>query len=246
MIDLHCHILPGADDGPQSLGEALHMARTAVADGITAMVAAVHTADPRGVRSAPHEVRAAAEALEQALQREGIPLSLFCAHEVMITEQLSRQLRAGELVTVADRGQHLLVELPTLMVPLCAEQVLFEVMAQGVTPVLVHPEKNLEVQRDLSLAQRIVDRGCLIQIDADSLDGRVPREVERTAVGLLRHGLAHIVATDGHWPTDRPPVLSAAREHVRRLLGVRAARRMTEDLPRAILGLPCRPAARRA
>jgi protein-tyrosine phosphatase len=244
MIDLHCHILPGADDGAQSLDDALDMARTAVADGITTMVAAVHTADPRGVRNAPEEVRAAAEALDLALRRDGIPLSLFCAHEVMITEQLSRQLRAGELVTVADRRGHLLVELPALMVPLCAEQVLFEAMAQGVTPVLVHPEKNLEVQRDLSIAQRMVDRGCLIQIDADSIDGRVPREVERTAVSLLRQGLAHIVATDGHWPTERPPVLSAAREHVRKLLGDRAARRMTEDLPRTILGLPYPPACR--
>lgn len=235
MIDLHSHILPGFDDGARNLDDSLAMAQTAVADGITVMVACPHLY-PGLYDPTPEQIRAALADLQNVLDERSVPLQLLPGSEVLVDERLPRRWRAGQVMSLGDRGAHVLVEFPVVAVPLCAEQVLFELQTMGLKPILGHPEKNGEIQRRPEVVATLVERGCLVQLDADSLGREVIRRVRQCAHRLLAEGLVHIIATDAHSPSDRAPVLSRALRHARRIVGDQAEA-MVRDTPASILGL---------
>ena len=234
MIDIHCHILPALDDGVQTLDEAAAMARIAVADGISAMVATPHYWEGMFTPT-PHQIRHAARSLQDRFAQESIALRLLPGQEVMIAPSVPEYLRRGDLVTVGDTGEYLLVELPVTSIPLCTEQVLFEVMALGVTPILAHPEKNFALQSQPDVLERLVQRGCLVQMDADSLAAGRRGNPGRFAARLLKAGLVHILASDGHSPQLRPPLMSSCARTAARITSADAVEQMTTGLPGRIL-----------
>ncbi len=235
LVDLHSHILPGLDDGAASLEAALAMARVAAADGIEVMVATPHIW-PGIYDNAPDGIRQAVADLQGQLEGAGVPLRLVPGAEVMLDERLPERLGAGELLTLADRGEHLLIELPPSALPLCTEQVIFEVEVAGLTPILAHVEKHPEVQERLELVQTLVERGCLVQVDADSLRSPPDRRVGSTVRWLLEHDCAHIIASDAHSLNTRSPRLSDAVDRAGRILG-ESAQPMATSVPAHILGL---------
>ncbi|MFQ6133223.1 MAG: tyrosine-protein phosphatase [Armatimonadota bacterium] len=235
MIDLHAHILPGLDDGAQTLEESVAMAELAVADGITAMVAAPHVY-PGMYDATPEQIRAALDELQQLVEAAQLPLRLLPGAEVMVDERLPQRWRQREVMSLADRGEYLLVEFPATAVPMCAEQVLFELQTLGVRPIIAHPEKNGEVQHEPQLVASLARRGSLVQLDADSVGGDAPRRTRRCADRLLSEGVVNVIATDAHSLEDRPPVLSRALEHARRLVGEEAEALVCQT-PARILGL---------
>lgn len=235
MIDLHSHILPGLDDGAQTVEESVAMAQQAVADGITVMVAAPHQY-PGVYDATPEQIRAGVADLQPVLYEHRLPLRLLPGAEVMLDERLPARWRAGEAMGLADRGEYILVEFPVTAVPLCAEQVLFELQAIGVKPILAHPEKNGEIQQRPETVAALVERGTLVQLDADSLSRQAVRRVRKCADHLLARGLVHLIATDAHSLDSRPPVLSGALQHARRIVGDEAEA-MVCQRPERILGL---------
>jgi protein-tyrosine phosphatase len=235
VIDLHCHILPGLDDGPPDLEGALAMARLAAADGVTAVVATPHVFDGRY-----ETTRAAAEAalarLRAAIAAERISLEVHLGSDCRLDERLFDPARRADVLTIAG-GRYLLIEFPHEMVPPCIEASFFRLRAAGIEPVLTHPERNRELQGRGGIArlEAWVAAGLPLQVTGESLTGGFGREAGALGAALVRRGLCHVVASDGHSAAWRPPVLAAARAAVERLAGAAEARRLFEENPRRAL-----------
>ncbi len=220
MIDLHCHLLPGLDDGARDLEEAVAMATMAVADGIRGVVATPHYFRG-GYMPQTAAVAAAAEELRAALGKAGVKLRLYCGMEAYLAPELASMAVAGEVLTLGESGRYLLVELPFAEVPIHAGYSLGRLLGKGFVPVLAHPERTaglkVEVLRDW------VEQGALVQLNAGSLGGVFGRSVKRFAWEILRAGLGHCVASDAHSARARLPRLSPARKLVAQVGGEEAA-----------------------
>jgi protein-tyrosine phosphatase len=234
MIDLHAHILPGLDDGAADWDEAVRMCRLAVADGITAVAATAHMC--RGMFDVTRrQILEGVSALRTRLADEGIPLAVESGAEVHIETDLCDRLREGSLVTVADRGRHLLIELPRQVLPLGLPEFLFSVRRAGVTPIIAHPELNLEIQDDPGKAAELARGGNLMHVTSPSVTGNAGKRAEQCAHELLTRRLAHLVASDAHSPRSRRPELSRARAVVEELLSGDEAEEVFVRRPQRIL-----------
>jgi protein-tyrosine phosphatase len=243
MIDLHSHILPGLDDGARDLEDALEIARTAVADGITAIAATPHVREdyPTTADAMENGVRQ----LRQAIEREGIQLEVLTGGEISL-EQLDR-LSTDELRRFGLGGnpKYLLLETPYRDWPLSFGEIVFRLGAQGITAVIAHPERNGEVQADVDKVADLVRAGALIQVTAASLDGRLGSRARNCARKLLHAELVDMVGSDAHTAGLREVGLSGAGDAVG---DPGLARWLTELMPGAIVrgaDLPARPTPKR-
>ncbi|MEA2305964.1 MAG: protein-tyrosine phosphatase [Solirubrobacteraceae bacterium] len=231
MIDLHCHILPGIDDGPQTLADSLAIARAAVAAGTRTIVATPHVSwEYPGVDA--DVVASGVATVQDALRAEGIPLELRTGAEIAMTratdlseEELAR-LRLGG-------GPWLLVECPLSPTPsLAFEAGCGRLVEQGHRLVLAHPERSPMMQRDPALLERLVGQGALCSVTAGALVGRFGSTVERFARDLVRRGLGHDVASDAHSTRRRPPSITPELHDAG--FGAQALW-LARDVPRAVL-----------
>jgi protein-tyrosine phosphatase len=240
--DVHCHCLPGLDDGPADLAAALDLCRALVADGVTTAVATPHQLGR--YRNPAATVRAAVEGLTAALAEAEVPLAVLPGADVRVDDQLLDLLAAGEVLTVGDAGTHLLLELPH-DVFIDPRHVIDALAAAGVTAVVTHPERHPAVIRRPELVLPWVERGALLQVTAGSLCGDFGRQARAAAWRLVDDGLAGLVAGDAHDAARRPPRMSAAIELVEERAGAAVARRLCLEVPMAVCGLAGadRPAA---
>jgi len=238
VIDLHCHILPGLDDGPLSAAESLEMCRIAVEDGIRTIVATPHMLNGMF----PVDRKAILQGMEEfsgLLYRESIPLRILPGADVHLDPSVPDLLDRGALVTVADLGRHLLLELPQDIVPEGTADLLFQVQLKGVTPIITHPERNIEIQQDPGILDDLVRAGSLTQVTAGSLTGDFGSCVRRCSLRLLESGTAHLVSTDAHNAGRRSPRLSEARRVVEEKMGRAEAERVFLERPERILQGGC-------
>jgi protein-tyrosine phosphatase len=243
FTDIHCHLLPAIDDGAADREEALAMARLAAADGIVTAVVTPHQLGCYS-RNRGAEIRQRTEQLQQLLDRQGVAVHLLPGAEIRVEPGLAGRLHAGEILSLADRRRHVLVELPAdVYLPL--ERVVAELCAAGIQPVLAHPERNAGILARPEILARLHREGCLLQITAGSLTGRFGPHAQRLAGRLVREGLAHCVASDAHGAQSRQPRLAEAFECVRRLAGWETASRLFCSNPaRIAAGAPaCRAPA---
>jgi len=209
MIDLHIHILPDMDDGSRNTEESLDMARSAVAGGINAIVATPHVM--AGVYNNTREkILDAVQALRSLLQAHNIPLEVYPGAEYMLDPEIPQWLKEGQALTLYDGGKYLLVEFPTADIPLFANQTLFELALQGVTPVIAHPERNGIFIEDPDKLLPFIERGVLCQGTAGSLTGLFGSRVQQVAVDYLLDGCYHFISSDAHGTGSRFPDLSEA------------------------------------
>lgn len=236
MIDLHSHVLPGLDDGAADVEEALAICRAAADDGIEVLAATPH------VRA--HDYPTTAEQMESAFRSlaaaaDGI-VRLVPGGELDL-EELRRPVDELRRFALAGNPRYLLVETPYLGWPLDIGDRFFALRADGITPVLAHPERNGDVQARPELLEPLVSSGTLVQVTAGSVDGRLGRREQACAVALIEHGWVHLLASDGHAPSVRAIGMRAAAAAV----GDDAlAQWLTVDVPRAIVDdarLPERP-----
>jgi protein-tyrosine phosphatase len=235
MIDLHCHILPGVDDGPQSVEESLVMAESALRDGVRTMVATPHMLN--GVyENDLSSVRSDLGALERALVRKGLLLRLHVGGDVHVAPGMVEAVRNETAVTIDNGRKYLLLELPSQSVPPGVKEEVFQLRIHGITPIITHPERNPSLSRDRELLRELVEMGALAQVTAMSLTGDFGEAVRDVAETLLKRRLVHVIATDAHSPRDRPPVLSRGVEAAAAVLGrPDEAERMVTEVPAAIL-----------
>lgn len=239
MIDLHCHILPGLDDGPATLEQALDMARMAVEDGVRVAVASPHFLHPVFEVSVEERDRAVL-ALRTALADNDIPLAIVPGAECRLHERLVTMAREQPALTLAGAGKALLVECPETMLPPGFDDVVFEALAYRIVPIWVHPERNHGVQARPEVVREYVDMGMRILVTAGSLTGKFGFRAKRVARKLLKARLVHVLASDGHNTENRPPILGEGLKRAQKLIGDEARKLVTEN-PAALIKIPCAP-----
>lgn len=237
MIDLHAHLLPGVDDGPETLDEALAMCRLAYEAGCRQLLATPHCRRDQWPDLPRRELLARLAALRDALD---VPLELGLGAEVRVDSELVRELEAmpvDERPTLADSNALLLELEPRGFGPNPVELVR-ELVELGFRPVVAHPELTPCVRGDLRLAVDLVNAGAALQVTAMSVTGEFGRPA-RLAVGeLLNAGLVAVVASDAHRPDWRPPGLARARAELVRHWGEEIAAALTESNARDLLAMP--------
>ncbi len=230
MVDIHCHILPGVDDGAVSWKMASDMCRMAAEDGIDHIVATPH-ANHRYL----HDRQTLSAALDRLrrLAGEHPQLSLGCDFHFSF-ENLERALEDPRRFVIGET-RYLLLELSDFAVSGNTTANLQRLMGAGFLPIITHPERNMVLQHHPECVLPWVEAGSLVQVTASSLTGRWGRVAERTAKWLLKHDAVHVLATDAHDTNCRPPVLSEARRVAARWLGEEVAAALVSDNPRAIV-----------
>jgi len=232
FVDIHCHLIPGIDDGAKNWDETLAMARLAVADGIHSIVVTPHQLGNYSQNDGP-TIRKRTEELQQFLSREQVPLTVLPGADVRIEAGMVAGLLAGSVMSLADRRRHVLLELPHEMyMPL--EHLLSELKAAGMVGILSHPERNRGILGQQRLVASLVDAGCLMQVTADSLVGAFGPQVERFACWLVSEGLVHFVSTDAHGARSRRPLMRPAFDRVAELAGRELALELCSRNPAAV------------
>jgi len=235
MIDLHCHLLPGIDDGPKDMDAAVALARQAVADGITHAIVTPHIHHGRWENS----IAGIAEALAEfrcALKAEAIPLTLGAAGEVRIGPEILSMLPANELPFLGryENKKVMLLELPHSHIPPGTDKIIAWLLKQNVLPMIAHPERNKDILRKFAKVEPLIELGCLFQVTAGSVFGQFGEGAQERAEQLLERGVVTVLATDAHHVERRPANLRAGRDAAALIVGAEAAQALVYNTPLSI------------
>lgn len=228
MIDLHCHILPGLDDGPDTIEESLAMAETAIADGITHVVATPHS------NNEYHFEFEQVQALRKELQaRIGNRLVLATGCDFHLNLENLEALHTDAPRFCINQRDYLLVEFNEYSIPPAMDQTLHEIQLAGLRPVITHPERNAILHAQPERLTKWARLGCYVQVTAGSLTGGFGPMAQKDAWRWLGEGLVHFVASDAHNTRGRPLKLRPALEMVREQFGEEKARALFVENPKA-------------
>ncbi|ROZ66186.1 tyrosine-protein phosphatase [Ramlibacter sp. WS9] len=233
MIDLHSHILPGIDDGSKSLEMSLDMARIAVADGIKVMACTPHIY-PGLYMNDSAGIKAARDALQAALDEHGIALQLTTGADVHLVPGLVKGLRAG-VVPSLHGTRYVLLEPPHHVAPPRFAELVFDLVANGYTPVITHPERLTWVETHYATFVELTRQGAWMQVTAGALTGVFGTGAKYWGERFVGEGLTHILASDAHSSGRRIPVLSEGLAVAERLLGREEAQLLVQGRPSAIM-----------
>lgn len=238
MIDLHCHFLPGVDDGAGDADEALALARASVAQGIRVAVLTPHL-HPGRYSAGRGRLRAAFEHFVRLLAIHRVKLELRLACEMRVCAETVALLRAGQVSFVGRVGEArvLLIEFPHDRLPPGSLELMRHLVAQGIRPLIAHPERNRAVMRQPELIRPFVDIGCWLQLTAASVTGEFGAAAQAAARYLVEEDLAWVLASDSHNMRNRPPRLAEGRAVLTDWVGDATVRRMVSERPAQILGL---------
>lgn len=201
MIDLHCHILPGIDDGAQNLPESLRMAKMAVKQGIHTIVATPHYIKNR-YENPKQMIFTKISELNEALKVEKIDLKILPGQEPRIDGDLLAGMGKGEIISL-NGTNYLFIEFPSANVPRYAEKLFYDLQLNGLIPVIVHPERNMELIEHPELLYQFVKKGALSQVTAASLSGEFGKKIKNFSQQLIEFNLTHFIASDAHNTTKR-------------------------------------------
>ena len=234
MIDLHCHLCFGVDDGPQTEREAVDLAAALVDAGVTQVACTSHVrADKDWFNTAPKQ-EANQSALRAALDRAQIPLTITTGAEHYLDDTLFAQPLDGYVVPYG-ASRWLLLELPYSGPPMDLMGQLYRLRKAGYRLLLAHLERFPYVADDDALIQRILDAGHLIQVNLGSLAGAYTRAHKKAARRLVEGGWASVAASDCHEVGDVKRFLLKGRKALEKLVGQEGAQRLMVENPRAIL-----------
>ncbi len=236
MIDLHCHLLPGVDDGPRDLATAIALSRASVANGIKQAVLTPHVFAGRW-ENAVSSLSPTFDHFVRALREHDVPLEVFLGGEIHLQPEAFNLLDINDLPVVGGwRGYKVvLLEFPDSHIPVGAMKAVEMFMRRGVLPMIAHPERNKDVMRNVKRIEPFVKAGCLLQLTGASVCGLFGAPAHKTSLKLLDAGWATVIATDAHNLAHRPPIMNQARAALDALYGSEAGEVLTEANPRVIL-----------
>lgn len=229
MIDLHCHILPGIDDGAADLSVSLEMARASVDCGVSVVACTPHILPGLYHNTGP-QIRQAVTDLQSALEEEGIPLRLVTGADVHMVSDFVAGLKSGRLLTLAE-SRYVLVEPPHHVAPVRLEDLFFQLLVAGYVPVLTHPERLKWISERYDTIRRLVRAGVWMQVTAGSLAGDFGKHARYWSERMLSEGCVHILATDAHDMRRRPPNLARGREFAAKFVGEDEAEHLVVTRP---------------
>lgn len=233
MIDLHSHILHEIDDGATSIEVALEMARQAADDGVEVMACTPHFL-PGVYDPDPAHILRQVDELNDRLIQAGIELAVVSGCEAHLRPDMVRRLKAGQILTLHG-GRHVLVEMPPTTLPPNMDRFFLDLIAAGYKPIMAHVERYRWTERSMPFIENMVLAGVLMQVTAGSLFGDYGRSATELSTRLLDMGLVHVVASDAHDVTRRPPGLSKAYNLVQGARGVEEAEMIFRRRPELIL-----------
>jgi protein-tyrosine phosphatase len=228
MVDLHCHILPSLDDGPATLEESLAMAESAIADGITHVVATPHS------NGAYFFDFARVRQLRDELQANiGDRLKLATGCDFHLNPENLESLRKDASLYCINQRSYLLVEFNEISIPPVADQKLHEIQLAKLRPVITHPERNIILRTRPERLRRWVRQGCFVQVTGGALTGGFGPGAQTDALEWIAEGLVHFVASDAHNTRTRPLRLQPAYDVVVKQFGEEKAGALFRDNPLA-------------
>lgn len=233
MIDLHCHILPGIDDGAPDLATSLAMAQMFVDDGVTTVACTPHILPGLYFNTGP-QIRSAINDLAAALAQHDVPLQLVTGCDAHVCPDFVQALGNGRILSLADT-RYVLVEPPHNVAPQRMEHFFFSISAAGYVPILTHPERLRWLPQHYDTVKRMTAAGVWNQITSSSLTGAFGKSAQYWAERMLDEGLVHILASDAHDVTRRVPNLSRGRDAAARRLGDLEAQNLVLTRPRGVL-----------
>lgn len=236
MIDIHCHLLPGIDDGARDMDQALSMARVAYDNGIRFSIVTPHIHPGRYENSALNITRSWG-LFKAELARAHISLSLGMAAEVRLSPEILPLIERDEIPFLGELDGYrvMLLEFPHSHIPPGAEQLVKRLLDLKVRPIIAHPERNKDVIRRRAKIDPFIEMGCFLQLTSSAVAGRFGEGSYERAIELLESDAFMVLATDAHNLKGRYPDLHQGFEAAAEIIGAKAARKLVFDNPMAIV-----------
>ena len=215
MIDFHNHILPNVDDGSISLDMSINMLSEASKQGITEVVNTVHYQHPKFDEKDIDidRINGLKNELEYELENKGISIKLHLGAEVFYYPNLLK-IMDNPLATIG-KGKYMLIEFHPRLIPKSHKQHLFNLKMAGVTPIIAHPERYKDVQENISIVNRWLEAGCIIQIDAGSPLGLLGKKSKIASLEIIKNNWFQILGSDAHDNKNRRFCLKRALDYIR-------------------------------
>lgn len=234
FVDIHCHCLAGLDDGPANMTDALNLCRALVEDSIKTVVATPHQLGRFEGRNEADLIRKAVDKLNMQLQDASIPLTVLPGADVRVDERIPSLLRHDTVLTLADRGKHLLLELPHETF-IDIEPLLRQLADFGISVIISHPERHPVLAAHPEIISKWSDFGTYVQITAGSILGQFGPAIQQAAWYFLESGLTGIVATDAHDIKFRCPMMKTVFKLITQKLGEDTARLLCIENPKRVI-----------
>lgn len=235
MIDIHCHIIPGLDDGSDSIEESIKMARIAYENGTDIIVATPHCNRPDSYEN--HWSRSFYNkfvGLKEAMGKSGLPVKLICGQEVFCTKRILQLIKEDKIVPI-NNSRYILIEFDFYEYSSVAYQYISELVSQGYVPIVAHPERYEFVAQEADAAVKMKNIGALLQINKGSITGGFGQRAKREAFKMLDERLVDFVASDAHSPYMRTPNMSDAHEMISEIYSLDYANMIFEENPRLVI-----------
>ncbi|MCM3135328.1 hypothetical protein M3629_21330 [Paenibacillus polysaccharolyticus] len=225
MVEMHCHILFGLDDGPVRLEQSVAMAEKAVASGITSIIATPHHLNGH-YNNEPEVVNQAVLMLRAELAKRNIRLQIDPGQEIRVHDGLIEDLYAGKCCTLAG-SRYMLLELPFGHIPSQFPGILHELRISGITPIIAHPERNLVILKKPLLLSEYLRQGGLCQLTAASFTGLFGRKVQKWCFHFCKENGFHFISSDAHDSCKRTFALEEGAREIRHRFGTEAMNHLT-------------------
>ena len=235
MIDLHCHLLPGVDDGSKSMDISLKLANDAVRDGIDYALLTPHHMNGVYLNHKKAVIQQTQE-FQVELDRHKIPLKVFPGQEVRINGDLLTALDQDDILFADEGGRYLMLEFPDDDVPSYTSNMIYELMQRGIIPIIVHPERNTKIMKQPDILYDLLNKGCLSQITAGSYVGTFGHKVQKFSKQLIQTGQANIFASDAHDLPNRKYEMNNAFKKLTHEYGVPYTKRFKNNAKNIING----------
>jgi protein-tyrosine phosphatase len=234
MIDIHTHVLPALDDGPETIEESIELCKIAANDGIKTIVATPHSKD--GVYEAKSDkILETVDVLNLKLKENQIDIEILPGSETHIHAGLVESIKNGEVLTINNSGKFILFELPFVFIPPGTDKLVFNLKVNGIVPIIAHAERISAFQKTPELVGQLVKIGALVQVNAPGLTGQAGPRERKFVEWLLKNRLVHFIASDVHSLTGRPPILSKAVEMATGIVGEIEAMALVYHNPEQII-----------
>ncbi|PLR85067.1 tyrosine protein phosphatase [Bacillus canaveralius] len=228
MIDIHCHILPGIDDGARTIDDSIAMAKLAYQEGIRTIIATPHHQNGK-YSNVKKDILAKVTELNKALEEAVVPVQILPGQETRIYGEMLEDYEQEEILTINNGNRYLFVEFPSAHVPRYAERLLFDIQLKGLVPIIVHPERNQEIIEHPELLYQLVKKGALTQVTAASVAGHFGKNIKKFSLQVIDANLAHFVSSDAHNVSTRSFKMVEALDEIEKRYGVDMVYYFTEN-----------------
>ena len=233
MIDIHCHILSGIDDGAKTSRDTLTMLKSAIDEGITVITATPHH-NPEFNNESPLILKKVEE-VQDLIDAYHLPIQILPGQEVRIYGDLLKDFAQGKLLTVAGTSNYMLIEFPSNHVPEYAKELFYHMQLQEIQPILVHPERNTKIIEHPEILFNFIEQGVLSQITASSITGHFGKKIQKLTFQIIENHLTHFVASDAHNVTSRAFKMKEAFEIIEERYGSDLSQRFKDNAQSVIL-----------